>query len=132
MQTLAYIDRFSNNEKRLQTCPNNMLDPPGTLNVTTLISEFAVTDAGYLMASRIQHLLCESLRVSIENEQQDDTFLPRIMTYLETDLLDYLKLRTSVKEHIFDIMLEILQDIKNGGLTREQCQKWMKKVIVIK
>ncbi len=77
------------------------------------------------MASKIQYLLCEALRSSIEWEQKDETLLPRVMTVMETDFLDYVKLRASHSKNLRAKMVELFNAISTGTLTPEQCRKWI-------
>ncbi len=87
--------------------------------------EFAVTGAGYLMASKIQYLLSEAMRHSIEKHQKDETLLPRVMTIMQTDFLEFIKLRTSVRKDMQDKVCQLFEIISAGALTPEQCRKWV-------
>ncbi len=87
--------------------------------------EFAVTGHGYLMASKIQYLLSEAFRHSIEQHQKDETLLPRVMTIMQTDFLEYIKLRASVNSNMQDKLRQVYDVISAGTLTPEQCRKWM-------
>ncbi len=77
------------------------------------------------MASKIQHLLCEALRFSIEKHQKDETLLPKVMTVVQNDFVDYFKLRESVGNNEVDILEEMFNDISIGTLTPDICRKWM-------
>ncbi len=86
--------------------------------------EFMITENGYLMAKRIQYLLCEALRSLIVKDQKDETLLPKLMTILETDFIDCLRLHAS--HDTVNKMSELLGDVSDGTLTPEQCRKWTK------
>ena len=51
-----------------------------------LFPEFAKTEKGYSMASRLQHILSEALRYSIAKTQKDPSLLPRLMRFMMFDL----------------------------------------------
>ncbi len=88
--------------------------------------EFMITENGYLMAKRIQYLLCEALRSLIEKDQKDDTLLPKLTNILETDFIDCLRLHAS--HNMVNKMCELLgvRDVSDGTLTPDQCRKWTK------
>ncbi len=77
------------------------------------------------MASKIQHLLCEALRFSIEKHQKDETLLPKVMNVVQNDFVDYFKfLELDGKNEIEEIQ-EMFDDISIGTLTPDKCRKWI-------
>ena len=88
--------------------------------------EFTVTGGGYLMASKIEYLLSEALRHSIAKHQKDETLLPRVMTIMEKDFLEYLKLHTvDNNTEVQDKLRQLFADVSSDTMTPEQCRKWV-------